>query len=421
VPNSAESQKTVLIVDDDNDVRGALETRLLKANFRVLSASSGSEALNLAELHRPDAITLDVRLPDLDGVEVANRLRSADRTAATPIVFVTGNLDSHVREAAHWMSDTYFLRKPYDSELLIVALQRAIRHVDGPDSECDVNQSADGTLPGDEYHGEFGDPFACIPGGSNDGGVQLLPSRRISRRTVDPSDAFRMYDLVDDVTHDARSTLFVISELTSLVCDGLGGDEHTEQRRLLRVVRDRTAELRQLFDMLLTGAKVQADLIRNSPEQIPLAEFLRLVVSDCRRHASRKNCTLEISSDRELAALGGDVELARISLLSLFAHVVHAAEHESEIRLRVGMATHRGRPAARFLLEARSRLELTPDAESDLEWDQTRRALQLGSGPKLALAAVLAQLNGGRISIEGDRRQMSAELLVPMAEVAALV
>jgi hypothetical protein len=159
-----------------------------------------------------------------------------------------------------------------------------------------------------------------------------------------------------------------------------------------------------------------ADLIRNSPEQIPLSEFLRLAVSDCRRHASRKNCTLEVSSDRELAALGGDVELARISLLSLFAHVVHAAEHESEIQLRVGTATYHGRPAARFLLEARSRLELTQDAETDLEWGQTRRALQLGSGPKLALAAALAQLNEGKVSIEGDRRQMSAELLVPMAD-----
>lgn len=420
MPHTAASQKTVLIVDDDNDVRGALETRLLKADFRVLSADCGREALHLAELHRPDAITLDVRLPDMDGVEVANRLRTADRTAATPIVFVTGNLDSHVREAAHWMNDTYFLRKPYDSELLIVALERAIRHAEDPGAGLAADQFAEGTSAADDDDGEFGEPFAGISRHDCGDDEPAMSPRRVSVGGANPSDAFRMYDLVDDVTHDARSTLFVISELTSLACDGLGGDEHTEQRRLLRVVRDRTAELRQLFDMLLTGAKVQADLIRNCPEQIPLSEFLRLVVSDCKRYAGRKNCALEVSADRDLSSLSGDVELARISLLSLFAHVVHAAEHESEIELRVGAATHRGRPAARFVLEARSRLELTPSDESELEWEQTRRALPLGSGPKLALAAVLAQLNGGRISIEGDRRRMSAELLVPLVEAAVL-
>lgn len=420
MPDSVESLKTVLIVDDDNDVRVALERRLLKANFRVLSAGCGNEALNLAELHCPDAITLDVRLPDLDGVEVATRLRSNDRTASTPIVFVTGNLDAHVREAAHWMQDTYFLRKPYDSELLIVALERAIRHVEDPHAEFDREEAVVGTFSDDEFDREFADPFTAIAGSFCKPHPAHSRPPRSAAPAAESGEAFRMYDLVDDVTHDARSTVFVISELTSLVCDGLAGDQHTEQRRLLRVVRDRTAELRQLFDMLLTGAKVQADLIRNAPEEIPLPDFLRLVVSDCKRLANRKNCTLEFSSDRDIEVLGGDVELARISLLSLFAHVVHAAEHESQIQLRVCAATHDGRPAARFLLEARSRLELTQTTEADLKWERTRRAHQLGNGPKLALAAQLARLNGGRISIEGDRGRMTAELLLPVAEPVAI-
>lgn len=234
-------------------------------------------------------------------------------------------------------------------------------------------------------------------------------------------DAFRMFDLVDDLTHDARSILFVISELTSLVGDGLGGEEHTERKRLLRVVRDRTAELKQLFDMLLAGAKLQADLLRHAPEEIPLSDFLKLVVSDCKRQARRKNCIFECSVEQDLPDFGGDVELARISLLSLLSHVVHSAEHESAIHLRACGGWRRGAPVLRFLLEARARLQPQRGLAGDLEWEQTRRGSQLGNGPKLALAAALARLNGGKISIEGDRRQMSAELLVPMAEAAVLV
>jgi light-regulated signal transduction histidine kinase (bacteriophytochrome) len=230
-----------------------------------------------------------------------------------------------------------------------------------------------------------------------------------------------MFDLVDDLAHDARSILFVISELTSLVADGLGGAEHTERKRLLRVVRDRTAELKQLFDMLLTGTKLQADLLRHAPEAIPIRDFLKLVISDCKRLARRKNCTFEYSVEPDLSALGGDVEISRISLLSLLSHVVHAAEHESAIHLRVSGGWRREAPVVRFLLEARARLQPQRGLAGDLQWEQSRHGDPLGSGPKLALAAALAQLNGGKVSIEGDRRQMSAELLAPLAEAAVLV
>lgn len=409
-------QKTVLIVEDDNEVRGALERRLINAHYRVFSAGSGSEALSLAEQHRPDAITLDVRLPDIDGVEVADRLRSSEQTASIPVIFVTGHVDSHVREAAHWLGATFFLRKPYDPELLIVALERAMG---GSDEVQDA--------PADLVSSEL---IRTPPAGhgtsslrEEDISVFTPPFEAELDEAAAPNavDAFRMFELADDLTHDARSILFVISELTSLVGDGLGGEEHTERKRLLRVVRDRTAELKQLFDMLLAGAKLQADLLRHAPEEIPLPDFLKLVVSDCKRQARRRNCIFECSVEQDLPDFGGDVELARIALLSLLSHVVHSAEHESAIHLRACGGWHRGAPVLRFLLEARARLQPQRGLAGDLEWEQTRRGSQLGSGPKLALAAALARLNGGKVSIEGDRRQMAAELLVPMAETAVLI
>lgn len=88
-PAGYELGPLVLVVDDDSrnarlacDVLGA-------AGFRTASAMTGEEALALAQEQPPDVILLDVRLPDLDGAEVARRLKKDARTAAIPVVALT--------------------------------------------------------------------------------------------------------------------------------------------------------------------------------------------------------------------------------------------------------------------------------------------------------------------------------------------
>jgi CheY-like chemotaxis protein len=76
----------VLIVDDYEPNRKLTRDVLQVGGFRTLEAGTGAEALALAVSQLPDVILLDLRLPDLDGVEVARRLRTDARTARIPIV-----------------------------------------------------------------------------------------------------------------------------------------------------------------------------------------------------------------------------------------------------------------------------------------------------------------------------------------------
>ena len=76
----------VLIVDDYEQNRKLARDVLRAARFRTLEAGSGAEAIALAGAHLPDVILMDLRLPDMDGVDAARRLSDDPQTAGIPVV-----------------------------------------------------------------------------------------------------------------------------------------------------------------------------------------------------------------------------------------------------------------------------------------------------------------------------------------------
>ncbi len=116
--------KTILTVDDDIKILLGLQKRLTHEGYRVVSATDGRSAIELARDESPDAISLDVRLPgDLDGLAVAATLQKDPRTARIPIIFVTGSADQEFKAKCQAVGGKYFLSKPYDSDLLLQLLR----------------------------------------------------------------------------------------------------------------------------------------------------------------------------------------------------------------------------------------------------------------------------------------------------------
>jgi len=87
---ASERPNRILVVDDEDELVGALCLRLRCAGFVVLSAPDGPTALTLAEMEQPNLIVLDIGLPGEDGHEVAQRLKSNPKTGSIPIIFFTG-------------------------------------------------------------------------------------------------------------------------------------------------------------------------------------------------------------------------------------------------------------------------------------------------------------------------------------------
>lgn len=89
-----ERAKLILLVDDDDDVREVTRVSLeLIAGYRVVTASSGPEALRQARQYRPDGILLDMMMPGVDGLETLERLGADPETAGIKVILLTARVD----------------------------------------------------------------------------------------------------------------------------------------------------------------------------------------------------------------------------------------------------------------------------------------------------------------------------------------
>jgi len=115
----------ILIIDDEWAIQQALRARLLASGFEVLMASDGPEGIEAATIHQPDAILLDLRMPDMDGFEVLRRLRALPECAAIPVVVLTANVQDTVKQQVLSAGAAGFLTKPYESTAVIEAIRVA--------------------------------------------------------------------------------------------------------------------------------------------------------------------------------------------------------------------------------------------------------------------------------------------------------
>ena len=116
----------VLIVDDERTLARVIGIRFSAAGFEVDTAFYGESGIASATANRPAAIVLDVRMPDLTGFEVLERLRSDPRTASIPVVFLSANVQDSARAAAMAAGAVAYLTKPYDHAEVIEVVTRAI-------------------------------------------------------------------------------------------------------------------------------------------------------------------------------------------------------------------------------------------------------------------------------------------------------
>jgi two-component system KDP operon response regulator KdpE len=120
------SNKKILIVEDDADVRQGLHVRLKANNYDIFFAADGFSSVQEARKHEPDLIILDLGLPAGDGFVVMERLRAVPALAIIPIVVVSGRAGAANRERALKAGAKAFLEKPVDNAELLAVIRQAL-------------------------------------------------------------------------------------------------------------------------------------------------------------------------------------------------------------------------------------------------------------------------------------------------------
>lgn len=118
----------ILVVDDEDDLRRVASLSLSRiGGMQVVEASSGTDALRMAEAEMPDAILLDVMMPLMDGPAILQALKSRSATAGIPVIFLTAKAMKSEIDRLRAMGAAGVLTKPFDPVSLAAQVRSVLR------------------------------------------------------------------------------------------------------------------------------------------------------------------------------------------------------------------------------------------------------------------------------------------------------
>jgi CheY-like chemotaxis protein len=117
---------TVLVTDDDEDLRLLCQVQLELGGFDVAQASNGRQAIEVARAEGPDLILLDVMMPVMDGWETLEELKADPELSRIPVFIITGKNQNSDQERALSMGASAFIAKPFQGSTLIAQIREQL-------------------------------------------------------------------------------------------------------------------------------------------------------------------------------------------------------------------------------------------------------------------------------------------------------
>jgi DNA-binding response OmpR family regulator len=143
---------TVLVVEDEREIRELLRRYLERAGHAVLSTGSGAEALRMVEESAPDLVVLDLGLPDLDGTDVLREVRQDGRRTPVLVLTARAGVDDRIRGLSLGADD--YVTKPFSPTEVVLRVAAVLGRSGGGTSDPDVRSYGDGRLVVDDRRRE---------------------------------------------------------------------------------------------------------------------------------------------------------------------------------------------------------------------------------------------------------------------------
>ncbi len=151
----------ILIIDDDEDIRDLLSYNLEKEGFLIETAQNGLEGIKKALTFHPDLILLDVMMPEMDGIEVCENLRSNQQFKNTYICFLTARNEDYSQIAGLEAGADDYISKPIKPKVLTSKINAFLRR--GKTSEDDSIPQASIIIDRDKYNVVFKEDIINLP------------------------------------------------------------------------------------------------------------------------------------------------------------------------------------------------------------------------------------------------------------------
>lgn len=143
--------KTILIIDDEPDIRLLLKYNLEKEGLKVVEADNGAAGINMATKARPDLILLDVMMPDMDGIETCEKIRSIQNLSKVLICFLTARGEDYSQIAGFEAGADDYIMKPIKPKLLVSKIHALLRRSDQMSASSEKTVNSEVTIDREQY------------------------------------------------------------------------------------------------------------------------------------------------------------------------------------------------------------------------------------------------------------------------------
>ena len=353
------SEYTILVVDDV--VSNVLLLRVLLTNekFKVITASNGKEALSQAANAHPDLILLDVMMPEMNGFEVAERLKADPETQNIPIIFLTALNTTADIVKGFKVGANDFISKPFNKEELVIRVNHQI---------------------------------------------SLIAAKRIIlrqteelRKTIMGRD--KLYSVI---AHDLRSPMGSIKMVLNMLILSLPEEQiGAEMFQMLSMANQSTEDVFALLDNLLKWTKSQIGKLNVVYQDFDFVENVASVIEIFNLVAAVKNIKLSFSVQEKIE-VHADIDMIKTIMRNLLSNAIKFSYNDSEILVKAvvegDMAIISVTDSGKGMSEEDQKKLL--NAETHFSKYGTNN--EEGSGLGLLLCLDFAQKNGGRLWFESE-------------------
>ena len=347
--------QTILVIEDNEQVRENIEDILFLENFEVLTAENGQSGLHLAKAVVPDLILCDIMMPELDGYGVLAQLRAEPSTATIPLIFLTAKADwIYVRQGMELGADDY-ITKPFTYQELIAAIATRL------DKQAIITQK----------------------------NQQTLNELRTS--------------ITHSLPHELRTPLNGIMGFSQLLISEIEDLDREEIQEMAQSIKTASERLYRLIQNFLLYANLEViatdservEALRSAQTSSASTVMMEQAYQTANEAQRAKDLTLDLQES--------SVQIAADKLAKIVAELLNNAFKFSEPDTPVTIAS-RCEEQFRFSISDRGK-GMSPEQISQVgAYRQFERKLyeQQGSGLGLAIAQRLVQLHNGQLTIDSS-------------------
>jgi CheY-like chemotaxis protein len=292
--SKAPQRPTILIVDDTPDNLMLLSS-LLKEEYRVRLAQNGAKALEICTSDDPpDLVLLDIMMPDMDGFEVAKRMREHPNSESTPVIFVTAMTSADARLKGLDLGAVDFITKPVDPESLKYRVRNFMRYV-----QMRKNLQAD-----------------------YDGMVETAQLKE---------------DVAHITRHDMKGPLAgVLGLLQNLIEDDSVGRKQMEQ---IKLVEETALQVLNMINLSAELFKIETGRFELKALPVKVGDILRRIAEINRTTYSGKDLTISVDTDvpvgEEMPQSLGDAMLCYSLFQNLLKNACEAAPDATKVSIKL--------------------------------------------------------------------------------------